>query len=176
MIATRPLFFSSSSRNGTSRAQVSLMTTYPKMKAIAILMAGAFIGLPAFAHQHTALNGTWTLIPDKCDFAGQRAIQSGSVTIDERQGNITVSRNFAYREGTGTQFYSDMTDGENGATIRTGADMKSKTRWDHDVLKVTTTQSGTTTVESYSLAPDGGMAVSVVRPGQKPATLYFRRQ
>lgn len=47
-----------------------------------------------------------------------------------------------------TFFYRDMTDAQNSATIHTGKDLKSKTRWDHDVLKVTTKQSGAVTVES----------------------------
>jgi hypothetical protein len=69
-----------------------------------------------------------------------------------------------------------MTDAENNATIHSGKDLKSKSRWDHDVLKVTTTQSGVVTVESYSLAADGAMRVDVVKPGHAPITLVFQRQ
>jgi hypothetical protein len=69
-----------------------------------------------------------------------------------------------------------MSDAENNATIHTGKDLKSKSRWDHDVLKVTTTQSGAITLESYSLAPDGSMLVSVVKPEHKPITLVFRHE
>lgn len=130
----------------------------------------------AFAHPHNALNGTWTLVPAKSDFAGQRVVQTGTVTIDERQGIITVSRNFVYEGATETFFYRDMTDSNDNATIHSGKDIKSKTRWDHDVLKVTTTQSGAVTLESYSLAADGTMLVNVVRPDQKPITLVFQHQ
>ena len=130
----------------------------------------------AFAHQHNALNGTWTLVPAKSDFAGQPVVQTGTVTINERQGIITVSRNFVYEGATETFFYRDITDAENNATIHTGKDLKSKTRWDHDVLKVTTTQSGAITLESYSLAADGTMMVSVVRPEQQPISLIFQRK
>jgi hypothetical protein len=66
-----------------------------------------------------------------------------------------------YEGATETFFYSDVTDSEHNATIHTGNDLKSKTRWDHDVLKVTTTQSGAVTLESYTLAADGTMMVSV---------------
>jgi hypothetical protein len=38
-----------------------------------------------------------------------------------------------------TYFYRDMTDAK-APTIRTGKDPKSKTKWDHNVPKVTTTQ------------------------------------
>ena len=115
-------------------------------------------------------------MPAKSDFAGQPVVQTGTVTINERQGIITVSRNFVYEGATETFFYRDITDAENNATIHTGKDLKSKTRWDHDVLKVTTTQSGAVTLESYTLAADGTMMVSVVRPEHKPITLVFQRK
>jgi hypothetical protein len=130
----------------------------------------------AFAHPHNALNGTWTLVPAKSDFAGQRVVQTGTVTINEREGIISVSRNFVYEGATETFFYRDITDSNDNATIHSGKDIKSKTRWDHDVLKVTTTQSGAVTLESYSLAADGTMLVNVVRPQQKPITLVFQHQ
>jgi hypothetical protein len=130
----------------------------------------------AMARDHSSLNGTWTLVPAQSDFAGQPVVQTGTVTIDDRQGIITVSRSFVYAGATETFFYSDMTDAEHNATIHTGKDLKSKTRWDHDVLKVTTTQSGATTLENYTLGADGVMTVSVVRTLQKPVTLVFQRQ
>jgi len=142
----------------------------------AVLTTLVFVVSAAFAHDHTALNGTWTLVPTKSDFAGQPVIQTGTVTINERQGNITVSRSFTYEGATDTFFYRDLTDSENNATIHTGKDLKTKTRWDHDVLKVTTTQSGAITVESYTLAADGTMMVNVVRPEHKPIILVFQRK
>ena len=130
----------------------------------------------AFAHGHTLLDGTWTLVPARSDFAGQSVVQTGTVTIADRQGIIIVSRSFVYAGATETYFYRDITDAENNATIHTGKDLKSKTRWDHDVLKVTTTQSGATTLESYTLGADGTMMVNVLRPEHKPITLVFHRQ
>ncbi len=130
----------------------------------------------ASARDHAALNGTWTLVPAKSVFAGQAVVQTGTVTINDRQGIVTVSRKFVYTGDTETFFYSDMTDAENNATIRTSKDLKSKMRWDHDVLKVTTTQSGAVTLESYALAEDGTMVVSVLRPEHKPITLVFRQE
>jgi hypothetical protein len=130
----------------------------------------------AFAHDHIALNGTWTLVPTKSEFAGQPVIQTGTVTINERQGDITVTRNFAYEGANETLFYRDLTDSQNSATIHSGKDLKSKTKWDHDVLKVITTESGSVTVESYSLTADGAMQVSVVRPDRKTFTLVFERK
>jgi hypothetical protein len=130
----------------------------------------------AFARDHSALNGTWTLVPAKSDFAGQPVVQTGTVTIADRDGVIIVTRNFVYEGATETYFYRDLTDAENNATIHTGKDLKSKTRWDHGVLKVTTTDSGAVTLESYTLAADGDMMVDVVRPERKPITLVFQRK
>jgi len=150
------------------------MKTYSTTISAAVLTALLF-AFPAIARDHRAMNGTWTLVPTKSDFAGQPMVQTGTVTIDDHQGIITVSRNFVYAGATETYFYSDMTDAEHNATIHSGKDLKSKSRWDHDVLKVTTTQSGATTVESYALAADGIMTVSVARPEHKPITLVFQR-
>src|ERR1700682_6563663 len=141
---------------------------------IAVLIALLFT-LSAFARDHNALNGTWTLVPAKSDCAGQPVVQTGTVTIADREGIIIVSRSFVYEGATETFFYSDVTDSEHNATIHTGKDLKSKTRWDHDVLKVTTTQSGAITLESYTLATDGAMLVSVMGPEHKPFTLVFQR-
>jgi hypothetical protein len=140
------------------------------------VLATLLCAFSAIARDHIALNGTWTLVPAKSDFAGQPVVQTGTVTINERQGNITVSRSFAYEGATEAFFYSDIADSQNNATIRTGKDLKSKTRWDHDVLKVTTTQSGAVTLESYALGADGAMTVSVVRPERQPITLVFQRK
>ena len=152
------------------------MKTNSSTKVTGAILTTLLFAFAAFAHDHTALNGTWTLVPAKSDFAGQRVVQSGTVTIDERQGNITVARNFVYEGATETFFYSDITDAQNDATIHSGKDIKSKTSWDHDVLKVTTTRFGAITVERYSLAPDGTMMVSVVRRDQKPITLILQHQ
>src|SRR5271165_790121 len=148
----------------------------PKMTITAAILATVLIASSAFAREHTALNGTWTLIPTRSDFAGQPVIQTGTVTINERQGDISVERNFAYEGATGTTFYRDMIDSENSATIRTGKELKTKARWDHDVLKVTTTEAGAVTLETYTLAADGTMMVTVTRPDHKSITLYFQRK
>jgi len=151
------------------------MRNYSTTAIAGAVLATLLCSFCAFGRDHTALNGTWTLVPARSDFAGQHVIQTGTVTIDERQGNITVSRSFAYEGAKETFFYSDTTDGQNNATIRTGKDLRSKTRWDHGVLKVTTIQSGETTIESYRLAEDGTMVVSVIGPEHKPITLVFQR-
>src|ERR1017187_6536284 len=150
------------------------MRTYSTTAITGAVLTTLLCAFSAIARDHSALNGTWTLVPARSDFAGQRVVQTGTVTINDREGIITVSRNFVYEGAAETFFYSDMTDAENNATIHTGKDLKSKTRWDHDVLKVTTTQFGAVTLESYTLAGDGTMMVSVVRPDHKLITLVFQ--
>jgi hypothetical protein len=133
-------------------------------------------GFSASGRDRSVLNGTWTLVPARSDFAGQPVVQTGTVTINDDRGVIVVSRSFVYAGATETFFYNDSTGSENNSTVHSGKDLKTKTRWDHDVLKVTTTQSGAITLEDYRLAKDGAMMVSVVRPEQKPITLVFQRQ
>jgi hypothetical protein len=129
-----------------------------------------------FAGDHRALNGTWTLVPAKSDFAGQPVVQTGTITISDHQGVIVVSRSFVYEGAAETFFYSDSTgNSKNSRTIHTGKD-KTKTKWDDDILKVTTTHSGAVTLESYSLAADGAMMVSVERPEHQLLNLVFQRQ
>lgn len=130
----------------------------------------------AAARNHSELNGSWTLVPAKSDFAGQPVVQTGTVTISDREGIIIVTRSFVYRGASETFFYKDITDAENNATIHSGKDVKSKTRWDRDVLKVTTSQYGAVTVESYTLAADGAMPVTVIRPDHGPINLVFERK
>ncbi len=132
--------------------------------------------LSAFGSDHSILNGTWTLVPAKSNFAGQSVLQTGTVTIHDRQGIIIVERSFVYEGAAETFFYSDVTDSEHNATIKTGKDLKSKTSWDHNVLKVKTTQAGETTLESYTLAGNGTMAVTVIRADRKPINLVFERK
>jgi hypothetical protein len=146
------------------------------MKITKTLLMTLILAIPGFARDHSAMNGTWTMVPAKSDFAGQPVVQTGTVTINDREGIVTVSRNFQYEGATETYFYRDMTDANNGATIHTSKDLKSKTKWDHNVLRVTTTQSGAITLESYSLAPDGTMLVNVVRPEHTPITLVFQHK
>ena len=49
----------------------------------------------AVAGNHHQLNGTWTLVPTESDFGGEPAIQTGTVTVNDREHNITVTRSFS---------------------------------------------------------------------------------
>jgi hypothetical protein len=152
------------------------MTTDSTARLAGVVLTTLLFACPAFPRDHSALNGDWTLVPAKSDFAGQAVVQTGTVTIHDQQGVIVVSRSFVYAGATETFFYNDSAGSENGSTIHSGKDVKSKTKWDHDVLKVTTTQSGAVTVESYTLAADGTMLVNVDRPQHQPITLVFQRK
>jgi len=153
------------------------MRIYRTSTLTGAVLATLFFAFSAFAENHQALNGTWTLVPAKSDFAGQPVVQTGTVRINDDRGVIVVSRSFVYEGASETFFYNDSSaNSKNSPTIHTGKDLKTKTKWDHDVLKVTTTQSGAVTLESYSLSTDGSMMVSVVRPEGKPINLVFQRQ
>ena len=142
----------------------------------AVIVAVLPFAFPVLARDHRAMNGTWTLVPARSDFAGQPVVQTGTVTIKSQDRVVIVERSFVYEGAAETYFYNDITDANNGATIHSGKDLKSRTKWDHDVLKVTTTVGGAATVESYNLAADGSMMVNVVRPGRKPIELAFQRK
>ena len=130
----------------------------------------------AIAGGHHSLNGTWVLEPTKSDFAGQPALQTGMVTINDREHNITVSRNFNYDGANETFSYSFSTDGRENSTIHQGKAFKSKAKWGDNVLKVTTTQNDVTVVERYSLEPDGSMKLMIERPSHRMISLFFQRQ
>lgn len=134
-----------------------------------------FSGVAAFAFNHHELNGTWQLVPSRSELNGEPAIQSGTVTINDREGNIYVDRSFnldAANQSVTTNF---STDARAKASIKQ-AGFKSKAKWDGNVMKVVTTHDGMTTVERYSLAGDGTMVLQVERSGRPSETLYFERQ
>ena len=125
---------------------------------------------------HHALNGTWSLLPDRSDFGGRPALRSGSVTINDREGNIGIARDFTFDGGNATYMENFSLDGREGSSIRNGKTFKTKAKWEHDNLMVTTVQDGVTTVEHYWLGPEGGLHLTVETPGHPPIQLVFQRQ
>jgi hypothetical protein len=86
------------------------------------MVAGAVLTIllftfSALARHHSALNGSWTLVPSRSDLARQPVIQTGIVTIADRQGIIVPPHNFVYEGATETFFYRDITDAENNAAF-----------------------------------------------------------
>jgi hypothetical protein len=135
----------------------------------------AFFAGDALAVNHHELNGTWQLIPERSEFHGEPIIKTGSVTIADREGNINVSRSFDFdgvNQSTSSTFDTD-------ARARTSIkepDIRSKTEWKGDVMQVTTTRDGATTVERYSLSAAGIMVLTVDRRGHALETLRFERE
>jgi len=138
-----------------------------------MFMATASSGL---AESHHKLNGTWVLMPTRSNFGGEPALQTGTVTINDREHNIYVSRSFNFDTPGQTSSYNFSTDGRESSSIREGKTFKTKAKWDDKVLVVTTTSDFGTEAERFSLAPDGMMMMVVERPGHAPKTLYFQRQ
>jgi DNA primase len=132
-----------------------------------------FAGL-TFAANHHELNGTWDLVPARSQFNGQPALQTGTVTINDREHNVYVSRDFNFDQGNTTVSTNFSTDARHNASIKEPG-FKSKAKWEGDVLKVTTVQNGVTIVERYSLQGDGTMMLQVDRTGLPAETLYFQR-
>jgi len=140
---------------------------------MAALSVAVFSGV-AFAHHHE-LNGTWQLVPSRCQFNGEPAIEAGTVSINDREGNIWVERNFSLEEGNKTVNTNFATDSRHGSTIKEPG-FRSKAKWDGNVLKVTTDREGVITQERYQLASDGGMLLEVQRTGRPAETLYFQHR
>jgi hypothetical protein len=138
--------------------------------------AAVFFAAIALAANHHSLNGTWKLISDRSDFAGGNMIQSASITINDREHNIYISRNFTSEGENMTSSYTFDTDGRENSTIHQGAIFKSKAKWDGDTLKVTTTRNNGIETERYSMQPDGTLLLVIDRPDHRTLNLYFQRQ
>jgi hypothetical protein len=135
-------------------------------------VSGVLLIPSAFAADHHSLNGTWTLA--SAEGAGSEVIRNARITVNDRQHNIYISRNFTY-DGAGETISTNFTtDGREHATIKEGHTFKSKAKWDGDVLKVTTVGDEGTEIERYNPGPDGTMTLLVERPGHSPLTLHFR--
>jgi hypothetical protein len=142
---------------------------------LAAAALAAIFSAAMWAANHHALNGTWQLVPARSEFHGESAIQTGTVTIYDREHNIYVSRNFNFEQGNTSTTTKFETDARHNASIKEPG-FKSKAKWDGDVLKVMTTQDGNTVSERYSLLGDGTMVLQVERGGHQPETLYFQRE
>ena len=152
------------------------MTLHLRDMRVLAVTALLFSGGALVAGSHHDLNGTWKLVPARSDFAGQPAIETGTVTINDREHNIYVDRSFTYDGANQTTSYNFTTDGRENSAIRNGKTFKSKAKWDGDVLVVHTTQDDQSVVERYSMDPDGTMSLVVERPGRAPVLLYFEHQ
>jgi hypothetical protein len=128
----------------------------------------------ALAWNHHDLNGTWQLVAERSELHGEPAIETGTVTIEDREGNIYVSRTFDYHRVNRSTSSTFDTDARAKTSIKEPG-LKSKTEWKGEVLQVTTTREGSVTVERFRLLDDGAMALTVDRPGHAAETLFFRR-
>ncbi len=129
----------------------------------------------AWANHHHDLNGTSKLAPERSEFGGEPVIQTGTITINDRERNISISRNFTFDGANQTVSYSSSLDGKENASIHEGPGLKTKAKWEGEVLSVTTMQNGITTVERYPLT-DGLMMLTVDRSGHRTETLTFERE
>ncbi|MGA2877399.1 MAG: hypothetical protein ABSG13_00445 [Bryobacteraceae bacterium] len=137
----------------------------------------AMVAGSAFAVNHHQLNGSWQLVPSRSEFNGEPAIQTGTVTINDRERNIYVQRNFNFDGANQSTSTSFSTDAREKTTIKEKEQgFKSKAKWDGDVLKVVTMQDGINITERYSLRDESTMMLQIDRTGHQPETLFFQRQ
>ncbi|HTW64283.1 MAG TPA: hypothetical protein VME17_06685 [Bryobacteraceae bacterium] len=139
--------------------------------------AAAFVmfATMGWAVNHHELNGTWQLVPTRSVLNGEPAVKSGTVSIRDHEGNISISRNFDF-DAANTNFNGSFSTSARAGTAIKQPGLWSKSKWEGDVLKVTTVQNGITTVERYSLLNDGTMMEEVTRTGHHPETFYFEHQ
>jgi hypothetical protein len=142
-----------------------------------IFRSGAVVVLCAAGlSAHPKISGTWTLQAAISDFGGEPSVETGTVTIDDREHHIYISRTFNYDNAKGGFDYGFTTDGEENSTIKKGKTFRSKAKWTGNTLTVTTTQDGLTTTERFALAPDGSLMLLVERQNHHSERLYFVRQ
>ena len=129
----------------------------------------------SFGRIHEELNGTWVLLPQPTVYHGEQVTESGTVTIDIREGNVAVIRDFTFRGKAHNFRYHDIADGPMNSTLR-APQQTTHLRWEHTALRLQTIRDGEETVDTFSLAPDGTMTDIVESPGRAPVALMFHRQ
>ncbi len=145
------------------------------MKTIFRVLPTMLLGVAAFAHPN--MNGTWTLAPDQSSFHGMPAITTGTVTINSREHNIYISRHLAVDAANAGEEYNYSTDGREHATIHQGKEVKIKSWWDGDLLKVRMKEGDLVKeMDEYRLSPDGTLILTIDSAGHGTSTLQFRRQ
>ena len=140
----------------------------------AVLGVVLALALPAWAHPN--LTGHWVLIPEDSTFRGQPATETGDITIEQRHGQLFISRHLNVDGDAGGMAYNFSTDGHVNSTIHEGHEMKTKASWDGDTLKVRTTMHGEVTLEQYRISPEKDqLLLTVDTPDHQVSTLVFRR-
>lgn len=138
-------------------------------------MSLLFFTAPVFSRGHQTLNGTWKLVPSQGELDGKPVVQTGTVTIRDREHNIYISRSYTYDGVNDTHRYNFSTDARENSTVRDGKTLKTKAKWDGDTLVVTTLKDNAEAVERYDLEPDGTLRLRIEQPGQPVVTLHFQR-
>ena len=140
----------------------------------AVVAVLAFVTL-AWAANHQELNGRWQLVPSRSELNGEPALETGSVIINDREGNIYVERSFNFDAPSQSTTTTFATDARAIATIKQEG-FRSKAKWEDGVLKVVTTQDGNAITERYSRRNDGTMMLEVERPNHSTERLFFERE
>lgn len=146
------------------------------VRSILFCLPVLFLATIVFATQKHELNGTWVLVPTRSQFGGEPVIQTGTVTIADREHNIYISRNYNFDGESGVVSYQTSTDGRENSSIHEGKAFKTKAKFEGGDLVVRSTEDNITTTERYHLNPDDTMSLTVDRPGHHTLVLFFERQ
>lgn len=131
----------------------------------------------SLASDHRVLNGTWQVVPSRSEFAGEPMVQTGTLTISDREHNVYIAKNYTYEGQNVTVNYQTSLDGRETSTIRDGRAVKTKAKWEGDELQVTTKEGHeVTSVDRYRLNPDGTLTVITERAGHPLVTILFERR
>lgn len=148
-----------------------LLARFCAAAAAALVFAGL-----SLASDHRILNGTWQVVPSRSEFAGEPMIQTGTLTISDREHNVYIAKNYTYEGQNVTVSYQTSLDGRETSTIREGRAIKTKAKWEDGELQVTTKDGHeVTSVDRYRLNPDGRLTVITERAGHPAVTLLFER-
>ncbi len=140
--------------------------------ALFVLLCGG--ALTTWAHPN--LTGHWTLIPQQSTYNGQPATQTGDITIEQRHGQLFISRHLYVDSESGGMEFNFTTDGHENSTIHQGKEMKTKASWEGDTLKLRTKMNGEITIEQYRLSPEHDQLVLTVEmPNHQISTMVFQR-
>jgi len=129
----------------------------------------------AWARDHHELDGTWKLLPTRSELNGEPPFASGTVTINDYNGKIYLMQHFSLGDSTDFSSAGFTLEGHYNDVIRSRAGFWGVVSWEEDTLHVKTTENGDTTVERFTIEPDGILMMSFQRPGHQTIRLYFQR-
>ena len=124
-----------------------------------ILPALLFCAALGVAYAKPNFTGTWKLNVETSDFGPMPRLEKGTMTIDHSEPNVQFSNDATGPRGQQTTKFKYMTDGSEVSNTNGSSEMKSKAKWDGDVLTIETkgnfNGNDVTLNDKWSLSGDG---------------------